>query len=510
MFISNFRELLTLKAKAYKNLELLTLVKGLSEPTLEGYIIESLEKMARNSDAIGKNPNSSLLAWAPDIQNDDIFMLKDALGHHISRYKSALKGFHASTDPNQRRKLRSIADQHVARIVPLVHLAARAGRHSNGKLIEDTPPIRAWQSNYTGHHKFKDFKPVEVHPGGKVTIFDPLRGREYTGDPEDDLIGTTGWGGRPSVSGRKPGHNHNKSRSTPDYRYLEMPKNKNHEKARQTPHEGGFPFEDIRIGSESEVAAGGGHLHIEDIPNIDSYVPHEFDFHPINSIFDIPHQKFTEAQAAKFASELAQWKNSHHYENFLNRHEALEAADPKAYAKRGSSKPTGHHFDGIPLIRQPRHAMLPGEAQEPSPEELANDHLISYVDPIAPPDTSIAQAVASPKAAPYTSRVLEEVPYSPNQQSRSNVVRRPAEVVTPAQQAPAQARPSVIRRPAEIVGQAQAQQAPAQAQQAPAQAARSNLNPVDVLPEEFKDVMSQKDWMALPLNLRLKFLRSKK
>jgi protein-arginine kinase activator protein McsA len=497
MLTSNFRELLAVKAKAYQNLELLKLVKSLSASTLEEYIIESLEKMARNSDHIGKNPNRSLMTFAKDIQNDDILMLKDALGHHISRYKSALKAFHAATDKDQRRKLRSVADQHVSRIVPLVHLAARVGRHSNGKLIEDTPPIRAWQANYTGHHKFKDFKPISVDAQGKVTVFDPVRNAiKGPGKPENELIGTEGWGGRPSASGRKPGHNHNNSRSTPDYRYLEMPKNKNHDKAWQTPHTGGFPFEDIRIGSEDEVAKGGGHLHIEDVPNVDSYVPHEFDYHPINSIFDIPDYKFTPEQEAKFSSDLGAWKNSHHYENFLNRHEALEAADPDAYARRGTSKPSEHHFEGVPLIKQPRHAILPHEVIEPSPEELANDHLISYIDPISPPQQSAEMPSSSrqAKSAPAKLAELEDIPYSPSSGAKANVVRRPAEIVPPPEQAPA--RPNVIRRPAEAV---------APPEQAPAQASPTNI---DKLPEKLKGTITQRDWENLPPLLRLKFLRS--
>lgn len=505
MFISNFRELLTLKAKAYKNLELLTLVKGLSNSELHDSIIESLEKMAKLSAHVGKNPNSGLLAFAGSMQNDDVHMLRDALSHHVSRYKSALKGMHASADQGERKKLRSIADQHLSRVVPLAHLAARAEHHSNGRIAADLPPIRAWQANYTGHHKFKDFKPVRVHPDGKVSILDPVRdNKEYTGRPNAELIGTEGWGGRPG-SGRPTGHNHNNSRSMVDYRYLEMPVNQNHPEAATTHHKGGFPFEDIRIGSESEVAAGGGHIHVEDVPKIEAYVPHEFDSHPINSIFDIPDSKFTDTQKTKFAADFSRWKNSPQYENFINRHEALESADPESYSKRGAEKP-GHHFEGIPLIKQPRHAMLQGEAQESSPEELANDHLISYVDPMTPPEAPVNQPAASKKAISSAYQGPEDVPYSPNQQARSNVVRRPAEVVTSAQQAPAQARPNVIRRPAEVVTPTEQ----AQTQQMPTQAARSNLNPVDVLPEELKDTMGQKDWMALPLNIRLKFLRSKK
>lgn len=499
MLTSNFRELLAVKAKAYQNLDLLRLVKSLSASTLEEYIIESLEKMAKLSSHVGRNPNSGLLAFAGSMQNDDVHMLKDALSHHVSRYKSALKDMHASTDQNQRRKLRGIADQHLSRIVPLAHLAARAEPHSDGRISADLPPIRAWQANYTGHHKFKDYPAIRTHPDGKISVMDPVRDhKEYTGRPNAELIGTEGWGGRPSSAGRTPGHNHNNSRSTPDYRYLEMPINQNHPEALDTHHRGGFPFEDMRIGSADEVASGGGHIHVEDIPNIDSYVPHEFDVHPINSIFDIPDSKFTDAQKTKFASDFSRWKDSPNYENFLNRHEALEASDPDAYNKRGSSKPE-HHFEGIPLIKQPRHAMAPDEIEEPSPENIASDHLISYIDPMSPPDAPIE--LPSSKKQVKTSPAYtgpEDIPYSPGDGAKTNVVRRPAEIVPSSEQAPA--RPSVIRRPAEAVPQPQQTQAKVQAES-------SSTDP-DKLPEKFKGAITQKDWNNLSPALRAQLLKS--
>jgi hypothetical protein len=494
MLIPNFRQLLTLKAKAYEDLKLFSLVKNISDFELENSLIESLEKMAKLSSHVGKNPNSGLLTFAGSMQNDDVHMLQDALSHHVSRYKTALKSMHASTDQSDRKKMRSIADQHLSKIVPLVHLAARSEPHSNGRISADVPPIRAWQANYTGHHKFKDYPAVATHPDGKITIKDPVRGnKEYTGRPNAELIGTEGWGGRPSASGRQAGHNHNNSRSSVDYRYLEMPINQNHPEAAETHHKGGFPFEDIRIGSAEDVAAGGGHIHVEDVPNIDSYVPHEFDAHPVHSIFDIPDSKFTDSQKSKFINDLNNWKNSQSYEDFLNRHAALEESSPDAYAKRGTEKP-GHHFEGIPLIKQPRHAMPPSQVEEMSPQGAATDHLISYVDPMMPTEPkrdSPARSQQKRAVSPPVSQEPDDVPYSPVKTSG------PAPVVTP-KETPQQIPPkkdTILRKPAEtasVVDQSKA------------------INPLEEVPDEFKNTMSRKEWLSLPLAIRSKIISNKK
>lgn len=350
MELKSFKELLLKKANGDSRLEIL--VESISQDRFVTKIIESLNKMARLTAAAGRNPNSALSAYAGKMDDSDVAQLRDALGHHISHYRGALKTMHAEQDPKQKANLRNVADQHLGKIVPLAHLAARAERHSNGRVAADLPPIRAWQANYTGTHKFPS-GPTDA--SGKVTMQDPVTGETVgPGTPGKELIGTEGWGGRPSKS-KKSGHDQNKSRSTPDYHYLEMPAHPKHDSLSETKHRGGFPFEDIRVGSPAEVDAGKGHLHIPDVGSVTSYQPHEFDKHPIHEIFDTPESKITPDQKTNFATNLANWKDSEHHQKWLDRHEGLENADLDAYSKRGSTKP-GHHFEGIPLQEQPNHA----------------------------------------------------------------------------------------------------------------------------------------------------------
>jgi hypothetical protein len=355
MELKSFREILIKKTE--DNPRLQNLIKYVRDDVIISGVIESLEKMARLSRAAARNPNGPLLEFAGRMGDDDVHMLKDAIGHHISHYKNALERMHASEDDGEKSKFRTIADQHLSRIVPLAHLAARSEHHSKGRIAADLPPIRAWQANYTGHHKFKDYPAVDTNAEGKVRVYDPVRGAvtNYS-DPNKEIIGTEGWGGRPSGS-RKAGHDYNKSRSTPDWRYLEMPINSNHEESKSTTHKGAFPFEDIRVGSPSEIDSGGGHPHIEKVdPKIDSYVPHEFDQHPINNIFDVSDSKISDAQRVKFANDLDNWKDSEHYNNYIDRHDKLESSNPAEYKLRGAKKP-GHLFEGIPLSKQPDHAV---------------------------------------------------------------------------------------------------------------------------------------------------------
>ena len=350
MGLKGFRDILLKKAEGDSRLEIL--VESIGQDRLANKVIESLKKMARLTAAAGRNPNSALSAYAGKMDDSDVAQLRDALGHHVSHYRGALKAMHGATDPTEKGKLRSVADQHLNKIVPLSHLAARAERHSNGRIAADLPPIRAWQANYTGTHKFPN---SSLDANGKSTVTDPVTGETVgPGPPGEELIGTEGWGGRASKS-KKAGHDQNKSRATPDYRYLEMPAHPEHDSLSETTHRGGFPFEDIRVGSPNEVDAGMGHLHLPDTGEVKQYVPHEFDQHPINDIFDVPEGKLSPEKKAKFAEDLANWKGSKHHAAWLDRHEALEDADKESYGARGKVKPS-HHFEGIPLLEQPEHA----------------------------------------------------------------------------------------------------------------------------------------------------------
>jgi hypothetical protein len=393
MELKSFREILLKKAEGDPRLEIL--VECIGQDRLTSQIFESLQKMARLTAAAARNPNSALDSYAGKMDSSDVNQLRSALGHHVAHYQGALKAHHAATDPAQKTNLRTVADKHLEKIVPLAHLAARAERHSNGVMAADLPPIRPWQANYTGTHVFPTNAPRDA--SGKVTTQDPVTGRTVgPGVPGKELIGTEGWGGRPTAA--RPGHDQNKSRGTHDYRYLEMPPHGKHPLLSETNHRGGFPFEDIRVGHPSDVDAGGGHLHLPETPDVSKYTPHAFDEHPIHSIFDTPESKISPEKKAKFAEDLANWKSSPHHQGWLDKEEASENEDLGAHMARGSTKPS-HVFQDIPLRDQPEHA----RGSDPAAAEEAAAPEAQAASPADPQKPQVRPALRRPAAQDLSS-----------------------------------------------------------------------------------------------------------
>jgi len=147
MELKSFKEILLKKAEGNPYLQ--TLIKYAKDDLLAEEVIESLLKMAEPSAAMGRGANSALTSFAGHMDNSDVEQMRDALGHHVSHYRGALKSMHAAQDPAQKAKLRGVADQHLNQIVPLMHLAGRAGKHSGGKMTLDYHTTTPWESNYT-------------------------------------------------------------------------------------------------------------------------------------------------------------------------------------------------------------------------------------------------------------------------------------------------------------------------------------------------------------------------
>ena len=136
MEIKSLKELLLIKAE--DNPYLRTLIECAREDILIKSVMESLKKMAEPSAAMGRFAPSVLTSYAGQMDNSDVEQLRDALAHHISHYKAALK-----------QGKRKIADEHLNKIVPMMHLAARLAAHSGGKLAFDYRSTTPWETNYT-------------------------------------------------------------------------------------------------------------------------------------------------------------------------------------------------------------------------------------------------------------------------------------------------------------------------------------------------------------------------
>jgi len=255
--------------------------------------------------------------------------LRDALGHHVSGYKGALKAHHAATDPAQKAALRGAADQHLNRIVPLLHLAGKASKHSGGQMVLDYPSMTPWETNYTS---------TERLPNGKL--------KEGTKD-----------------LGRRIAPNANRSknsRAVPDYRYLEMAPHPGHTAAEKMSHKGGYPFEEIQLGHPSKRDMGQAYLPIED-REVKGYEPHPFDAHPINRFADHSQHDLGPEHHEQINSGLAGWTDSEHHKKWLSDQKAKHATDPEAYKIRGHAKPK-HAYEGIPLSEMEHHKNQPAAA----------------------------------------------------------------------------------------------------------------------------------------------------
>ncbi len=367
MELDSFKSILLRKADGNKNL--LELLNNLEEDTFINSVVDALEKMAKPTNLTGSNANGPITSFGANLDRTDTTQLRDALGHHLSHYKAALKAHHAAPEGPDKAKMRQVADQHLEHAIPLMHLAARAAAHSNGKLGIDYPPLAPWETNYTTlerneNGRFKrDAKLLRVRPSKNAKRNDP------------------------------------NSTAIPDYRYLEMPPHPGHEGVSKMPHTGGYPWEEVQIGSKADIDAKKAYLHIEDVPDKKDYTPHEFDKHPIRGVADIQADHMTPEALQQFADAHGNWRGSEDHKRWLEGQKAKFAADKEGYMKRGQAKGP-HFYEGIPLQEQPGHVhSVPAKQRmqaAPAPTQAAAP---AQAGVVAKPPT-VRPAVATQPAAP--------------------------------------------------------------------------------------------------------------
>lgn len=325
MELKGFRELLLKKAANDPTLQ--TIIDVMKDELIAEKVLESLEKMARPQASMGRSANAAITAYGNQMKNKDVEMMRDALAHHINHYRSALQ--HGKRD---------IADQHLNKIIPMMHLAARAGSHSGGQLGLDYVPLEPWETNYTSTER-----------------------RPETGKLKE---GTKGLRRRlNSVSRDK------NPRSVPDYRYLEMAPHEGHADSKKSPHKGGYPFEEIQLGNPAKIDAKEAYLHLHDVGPQDAFVAHPFDEHPIHAFAEEKQDSLSPEHMNDFAQKMQDWHGSEHNAKWMEGVKQLHAKDPEAFKARGKTKP-GHHFDGIKLLDQPHKASSVDVAN--LPPELAS------------------------------------------------------------------------------------------------------------------------------------------
>jgi hypothetical protein len=255
----------------------------------------------------------------------DKTQLRDAIGHHLSHYKAALKAHHAAPEGTpEKDNFRKVADSHIEKALPLLHLAGKAAHHSKGQLMLKYPSMMPWESNYTSMKRGNSRGGTGLHR-----------------DPK-------GLGAHEVLSRNA------KDYGIPNYHYFEMPPNPGHPKVANMSFTGGYPWEEIQLGSPEDVDAKKAHLHIEDVPASDKHEEHAFDKHPISKSHKIRSGHMTEDLEAQYGKELAEFRSTPHHEKWMADHEAQYEKDPEAFEKRGHTK-APHFYEGIPLKEQRPH-----------------------------------------------------------------------------------------------------------------------------------------------------------
>lgn len=327
MELKSFRELLL--KKSADNPTLHTMISIMKDEIIADKIIEYLQKMPLPHASAGAKANGAITSFAKMITpEDEIPMIHDALSHHVAHYKSALK--HGN---------REVADAHLNKIIPMVHLANKMATHSNGKFTIDTPRPQSWESNITTLERTPKNRWKEEQEGWK----------------------------------RRPNPKSNRKYTPKNYRYFEMPPHPQHEHITSNvhPHRGGFPFEEIQVGSPLDISNKAAYLHVPDVDPQDKYVPHPFDTHPINEFNDVTADEFKNNPqlAEEYDQKLKNWMNSEDSKKWAAKNEAYILSDPENM--RGKIKPP-HHFNDIELTKLPHHeGMSTEQPEESSPTSVA-------------------------------------------------------------------------------------------------------------------------------------------
>ena len=305
MKFDSFRELLVKKSG---NSDLEQLVKFVKDDLLANMVVESLEKMARSKHK-GDSANNAMRHFGLEMDSEtEPHMIHDALSHHASRYKAAVKAGRSD-----------LANQHAGQIFRMVDMSDQLQKHSQGKLHVEAVSPHAWERHgKTNQYSTDDAKVQE--------------GKYKAGEFKTK---TKGW--------RYRGKNFDFLQSAPHDSYSNEVRRHGHNKA--------YPMEEIKV--------NGKHLHIEDVDpeELKGAKGHMFDNHPIMSHFEESPKHRTPERDEQYRKSHDEFHDSDHVNSFWDKHEKMESENPEAYASRGSKASDPVHADVPGLdyeaVRQP-------------------------------------------------------------------------------------------------------------------------------------------------------------
>jgi hypothetical protein len=358
MDFSSFKELLLRKTD---DESLKTLIKVIDGNVLADRIIESLEKMATSPKKVSKVANEAIKDFATrmDPQNGPE-LLREALGHHASRYKAAL-------DAGDKK----MANHHASTFFKTMDLVHHLEPLTHGKLQSDLIDIKPWE---------------RTHPSRTETFADKIaRDPEYAkNNPvtrgkkklHHFRIDTEGFSFRPK------GNDWSFLQNDPDT--IQYGK-----EISRHGHIGAYPMEHNKI--------NGKYIPIESVENIyDGKMNHPFDSHPIFGHFKQPSEERTDgARDAEYSAQRKQFERLG-----LDAHDARmqELKDSGAYEARGL-KP-GLQIHPTSRRQEAGKTITPTSSEPALPEYLK--------DLAQPAHPAVTQTAAQPSTKVITRKMSDK------------------------------------------------------------------------------------------------------
>jgi hypothetical protein len=322
--LASFRELLLRKTD---DNDLRYLIKTAADEVIADHVLESLEKMATNKSA-GSHANAAIRDLGSQMDPElEPAMIREALGHHASRYKAALQG------ENQ-----GMANKHAEQFFKLLDMVHKLQPHSGGKLHADAVDIKPWERTHSS--KSETFaqriaRDPEYAKDNPVT-----RGKKK---PHQFVNDTEGFSFKPKGN---------------DWSFLQgNPHEAYAGETLKTGHTGAYPMERTKI--------NGKYIPIEDVSEIhDGNFNHPFDHHPIISHYNESSKSRSPERDSQYVSQRDAYMDSEHVGRHLQHQEDLHGSGQLEGRGRTFGAPV--HGEKTPAPAQPVPAPAqPAPAQAP-------------------------------------------------------------------------------------------------------------------------------------------------
>lgn len=384
MQLSSFKQLILRKVND-ENLR--SQLINFDQNAFDNLVVESLIKMALKRSK-GHKANQSVVSMGshldPHEESREISMLRDALGHHASRYKKALE---LDDKP--------MVDLHARNFFKLLDFAHTLSPHSNGLLNVDSVPLQPWERNIPGKNitfaekmeqdpKYAEkVKTWHLRPEGKGKVHDALK------SPDRFAIVDSGfdiWRDHPHKG---------------DWDFLNKdPHDRLKYEAATQGHLGSYPMEHTKI--------NGKFIPIEDVENVrDEKSMHPFDHHPIFSktkdgkvAFKVSFENRNPQDDADFSSHVVNYNKSQHVSDFKNK--LRELSQKPDYESLGSKIGASVHgeknrYQDPKTINFKEQFPTRGRVQKPQQQNEVPEHVKKLFE--KPSSETVAQPETDQKGA---------------------------------------------------------------------------------------------------------------